>query len=79
LPIGLHAGWNYAEGTLFGTAVSGTTVKTTFLHGSLSGNALVTGGPFGVEASIVAVGVCLVAASVLALRVKPRRLLEATA
>jgi membrane protease YdiL (CAAX protease family) len=79
LPIGLHAGWNYAEGTVFGTAVSGNAVKSTFLHGALSGNALVTGGAFGVEASIVAVAVCLVAAAGFALRVKRGRLLEATA
>jgi membrane protease YdiL (CAAX protease family) len=37
LPIGIHAGWNYAEGTIFGVAVSGGVVKTTFLHGALSG------------------------------------------
>lgn len=78
-PIGIHAGWNYAEGTIFGTAVSGNAVKATFLHGTLSGGALLTGGPFGVEASIIAVAVCLFAASMLALRVKRGRLLEATA
>jgi membrane protease YdiL (CAAX protease family) len=48
LPIGIHAGWNYAEGTIFGTAVSGATVKSTLLHGALSGNSLLTGGAFGV-------------------------------
>jgi uncharacterized protein len=78
LPIGIHAGWNYAEGTIFGTAVSGGTVKSTFLAGVLTGNPLFTGGTFGVEASIVAIPVCLAAAAVLALRVKRRRLVEAT-
>jgi uncharacterized protein len=76
LPIGIHAGWNYAEGTIFGTAVSGTSVHTTFLHGTLAGDASITGGAFGVEASVIAVPVCLVAAAILALRVKRRPLLE---
>lgn len=80
LPIGIHAGWNYAEGTIFGTAVSGGALKTpTFLHGSLTGTPLVTGGAFGPEASIIAIPVCLAAAALLALRVKQRRLVEATA
>jgi membrane protease YdiL (CAAX protease family) len=79
LPIGIHAGWNYAEGTIFGTAVSGGVVKSTFLHATLTGNSLWTGGAFGVEASIVAIPVCLAAAALLALRVKRERLVEATA
>jgi hypothetical protein len=59
--------------------VSGTAVKTTFLHGTMSGNPLLTGGSFGAEASIIAVAVCLFAASMFALRVKRGHLLEATA
>lgn len=76
LPIGIHAGWNYAEGTIFGTAVSGGSVKATLLHGSLSGSGLITGGAFGVEASIIAIPVCLAAAALLARKVKTRRLVE---
>lgn len=79
LPIGIHAGWNYAEGTIFGTAVSGGSLKTSLLHGTLTGSPLLTGGAFGVEASIVAIPVCLAAAAVFALKVKRHRLVEATA
>ena len=80
LPIGIHAGWNYAEGTIFGTAVSGgATTTPVFLHGSLTGNPLVTGGAFGPEASIIAIPVCLAAAALLARRVKRRRLVETRA
>jgi membrane protease YdiL (CAAX protease family) len=79
LPIGIHTGWNYAEGTIFGTSVSGADVKSTLLHGTLTGNPLLTGGAFGVEASIVAIPVCLIAALILALKVKPYRLVEAAA
>ena len=62
LPIGLHAGWNFTEGSLFGMTLSGNTMATGLLRGSLSGPQILTGGAFGPEASIVAVMVCLVAA-----------------
>lgn len=79
LPIGIHAGWNYAEGTIFGTAVSGGTVKSTLLHGALTGNTLLTGGAFGAEASVIAVLVCLAASAILATKVKRRQLVESPA
>lgn len=55
LPIGLHFGWNYAEGAIFGTQVSGTDTPEGLLHGSMSGPALLTGGEFGPEGSLYAV------------------------
>jgi uncharacterized protein len=58
LPIGLHVGWNFTEGTVFGLAVSGKSADGMF-RGTVSGPALLTGGAFGVEASAVAVVVCL--------------------
>lgn len=61
LPIGIHLGWNFTEGGLFGVSVS------------LAGPPLLTGGPFGPEASLVAVAICLLAGLtfiVLALRRK---------
>jgi uncharacterized protein len=63
LPIGLHFGWNFAEGGLFGAAVSGNTVHG-LVSSTPSGDPLWSGGAFGPEASIVAVGVCLTAAIV---------------
>jgi hypothetical protein len=57
LPIGLHLGWNFTEGGIFGVSVSGG-----HSHGMLAsrfqGPDLLTGGQFGPEASIVAVAVC---------------------
>ncbi len=67
LPIGIHAGWNFCEGTVFGTSVSGTAVGAhTVFRGTLTGDALFTGGRFGPEASVFAVAVCVVAAAALA-------------
>jgi membrane protease YdiL (CAAX protease family) len=62
VPIGLHIGWNFAEGSIFSMSVSGFGTKAGLLLGSLSGPKILTGGHFGPEASIVAVLVCLAAA-----------------
>jgi hypothetical protein len=60
LPIGLHFGWNFTEGGVFGAAVSGGRS-----HGvwpvSIGGPELLSGGAFGPEASIVAVAISLAA------------------
>jgi membrane protease YdiL (CAAX protease family) len=71
LPIGLHLGWNFTQGGVFGIAVSGTPT-TGVLHGVLSGPTWLSGGIFGAEASLMAVVICLIAAAAL-LRVAVRR------
>jgi CAAX protease family protein len=60
LPIGLHYGWNFTEGGLFGAAVSGFNGHGVFAT-RFQGSDLVTGGRFGPEASLVTVAVCLAA------------------
>jgi uncharacterized protein len=56
LPIGLHLGWNLAEGGIFGVTVSGSgSGRGGLLHGTLHGSAVLSGGTFGPEASIVAI------------------------
>lgn len=64
-PIGLHFGWNFTEGGVFGATVSGHAVKGAAVKVSLSGPDLVTGGAFGPEASIVGMGLSLVVSLVL--------------
>jgi hypothetical protein len=64
LAIGLHAGWNFAQGGLFGVPVSGNPVAG-LLSARPVGPDELTGGAFGVEASIVAVFICLPAGLVL--------------
>lgn len=64
-PIGLHAGWNFSEGSLYGLSVSGFTSKQALTHGSLKGPAILTGAAFGPEASIIAVVLCLAVAILL--------------
>jgi membrane protease YdiL (CAAX protease family) len=55
LPIGLHFAWNFAEGGLFGTDVSGTDQPQGLLHGVMSGSTWITGGDFGPEGSLYSV------------------------
>jgi uncharacterized protein len=64
LPIGLHFGWNFTEGGIFGAAVSGHATKG-LINAPISGSVLLTGGKFGPEASLPAVTVCVIAAIVI--------------
>lgn len=54
LPIGLHFGWNLAQGGLFGLPVSGLAMDGA-LRLSLNGPDWMTGGAFGIEASVLTV------------------------
>jgi CAAX protease family protein len=64
LPIGIHIGWNFFEGSIFGFPVSGLDVVA-LIHQTPTGPAAITGGPFGPEAGLIilpamALGVALV-------------------
>ncbi len=76
LPIGIHAGWNFAEGSLFGTAVSGNDLGASVLRAKLAGPEILTGGRFGPEASIVTVIALLVVTSYLVWRIARLRCAE---
>jgi membrane protease YdiL (CAAX protease family) len=64
LPMGLHFGWNWAQGNLLGFGVSGTTSQPGLLHPVFhSRPEWLTGGAFGLEASLpatfVLIGCCV--------------------
>jgi membrane protease YdiL (CAAX protease family) len=72
LCMGIHLGWNFAQGTVFGIPVSGI-ADPAWLISTRNGPDWLTGGPFGAEASVVAVAVCsLVTAALLARALKVR-------
>jgi membrane protease YdiL (CAAX protease family) len=55
--VGFHLGWNFAEGPLLGSAVSGYGNFPTLLTNAVSGPDIVSGGGFGVEGSILTTAV----------------------
>jgi membrane protease YdiL (CAAX protease family) len=60
MPIGLHAAWNFVQGAVFGVPVSGNP-SAGLLRSTLGGPALLSGGSFGLEASLIAVVTCTAA------------------
>ena len=65
LPIGLHIGWNFFEGVIFGFPVSGLDDIYHLIRIHVFGPEFWTGGAFGPEAGLIllpalALGFCLV-------------------
>lgn len=61
LPIGIHAAWNFTQGWIFSVPVSGGKAPEGLLRTSLVGPDWLTGGAFGLEASLVALVIALLA------------------
>ena len=59
LPIGLHWGWNFFESSVYGAANTGTggDDPNTLFVDHFTGPFLLTGGPFGPEASLICLAV----------------------
>ena len=63
--IGLHAGWNFVQGAIFGIPVSGIPVDG-LLESRLQGPDWLDGGGFGAEASVLTVLTCSIISLLLA-------------
>jgi membrane protease YdiL (CAAX protease family) len=64
LCMGLHAAWNFAQGTIYGIPVSGFKAEG-WLVSTRTGPDWLSGGVFGAEASVVALLVCSAVSAVL--------------
>jgi membrane protease YdiL (CAAX protease family) len=62
--IGLHAGWNFVQGAVFGIPVSGIKVDGLF-DSQLQGPDWLDGGGFGAEASVLSVLTCAIVSLLL--------------
>lgn len=71
LSIGMHIGWNFFQGPVFGFAASGRREDSTVIVHLPSGADWLSGGDFGPEASVITVPVILLA--LLAMRWWARR------
>jgi len=73
LPIGVHLGWNFTQGTLLGFPVSGTTAPPGYLVAQIQEGRphWVHGGAFGLEATLPCAALCLATILLLTLW-KPR-------
>ncbi len=71
LPIGLHIGWNFFEGNVFGFQVSGLDTFRLLLH-TPSGPEFITGGAFGPEAGLIAIPAMLLGAWLVKLYTRER-------
>jgi len=72
LAIGIHFGWNFMLSAVFSVAVSGH-VSMGLIQGALVGPDWLTGGAYGIEASIVGLAVVTVASVFLVVLARRRR------
>jgi membrane protease YdiL (CAAX protease family) len=72
LPIGLHIGWNFFQGPVFGFAVSGTPTSSIVVH-SVEGPELLTGGGFGPEAGLIVLPLMALGSSFIWLYTRSRQ------
>jgi membrane protease YdiL (CAAX protease family) len=65
MSIGFHVSWNYTQSAIFGGIVSGGIAEPGLIKPILEGPELLTGGQFGLEASLTAFLLCTTAGVIL--------------
>jgi uncharacterized protein len=71
LVMGIHMAWNFTQGAVYGIPVSGVAIPG-FLVSTRPGPEWLTGGIFGVEASVVAVVMSVVASAAMLMAARKR-------
>jgi len=76
--IGIHIGWNFFEGSIFGFTVSGLNASVNLINTSVQGPELWTGGEFGPEAGLLILPVLLLGMGLIHVCTKDRQAGKAT-
>ena len=58
MSIGFHIAWNYTQSAIFSGIVSGNDAEQGLIRSTVKGPDFLTGGSFGVESSVLALGLC---------------------
>jgi uncharacterized protein len=75
LSIGLHIGWNFFEGVIFGFPVSGLDIYQLIRH-QIQGPEIWTGGSFGPEAGLIVLPAMIIGSVLIFLYTQNRRIAE---
>jgi len=74
---GIHMGWNFFQDGIFGMPNSGITEFQSWIQPAISGPEWITGGSFGIEASVIAVCLSLgVAVVILKMSIKRKQIVS---
>jgi uncharacterized protein len=73
LPIGIHFAWNFSLGTVFGLPVSGVDLFSVILKAQASGPEWLTGGDYGIEASVTGAVAILAGIGGVYLSTRPKK------
>ncbi len=65
LSIGFHMSWNYTQSAIFSGIVSGSVTDPGLIKSNIKGPAVLTGGSFGLESSLIAFLLCTATGVVL--------------
>ncbi|OYU50438.1 MAG: CPBP family intramembrane metalloprotease [Rhizobiales bacterium PAR1] len=65
LSIGFHMAWNFTQSAIFSGIVSGSTPAPGLIRSNIKGPAVLTGGSFGLESSVIAFLFCTVTGVIL--------------
>ncbi len=76
LCIGFHMAWNYTQSAIFSGIVSGNAPAPGLIRSNIRGPEILTGGSFGMEASLVAFAVCTATGIVLLVMAARRGLIR---
>jgi len=72
LPVGMHFGWNFFLGVVYGLPVSGIHDFSVVIKSTAHGSKLLTGGPYGIEASLTGAVVIVIGFVLVAWAPKPQ-------